>query len=431
MNSFQQTDDGLSAVARRIQALIDESRSSDAPRQSGSIDIAECLLVLQELWPDVEPSAAQEGHEDRERPEFSAPWPRNLGRFELRRLLGSGGFGVVLLAGDKTLDREVALKLPRPELLLAGEMRSRFLREAKAAALLDHPGIVPVFDAGEVGPLWYIAAGYVKGPSLAQWMRDNPRPVPARTSAAIVLCIAEAVQHAHSRGILHRDLKPSNVLLEPKESTESAQLPFAPKLTDFGLAKHLEAGDDQTISGVLVGTPRYMAPEQAANRVQEVGVATDVYGLGAILHELLTGEPPFVSESNSDVLQQIQHAELSPSRLRSCAVPKDLETICLKCLEKEPSRRYQRRSRACRRSEAVPRWRTGIGATHRSRSPACAMVSSSSRRCGSLCRFSRDGGRGLHGYLLAMVSGRTASGRRRNASAACRGELRPGEEHTA
>ena len=345
MDSFFSDSVNESEIVRQMHALVDKTSGSGSVGDLEADGFNQCVELLRSVWPsstgdERESTSSENGQNSPNAPSQSTIIGR-LGRFEIRGLLGHGGFGVVLLAYDTTLAREIALKLPRPELLVASKMRERFLREAQAVALLDHPGIVPVFDAGEMGLVWYIAAGYVKGPSLAAWFREQAAPLPPKRAASIVLALTDAVSHAHSRGILHRDLKPSNVLLEPNETAGSDQLPFTPKLTDFGLAKRLEGDDDLTFSGMLVGTPRYMAPEQAGNLFREVGVATDVYGLGAILHELLTREPPFVGESNSEVLRQIQQAELSPAGLRRCAVPKDLETICLKCLRKETTRRYQ------------------------------------------------------------------------------------------
>ncbi len=346
MDPASSANDDESEIVRRLQAIVDRT-SNGSSVDSAENDFAECAEVLSHFWNEsaasvpVESLDASTGDRAMDASGAARSLPRHLGRFEIRRMLGHGGFGVVLLAYDSTLAREIALKIPRPELLLVGQLRGWFLREAQAAAVLDHPGIVPVFDAGELGTIWYIAAGYVKGPSLAAWHREHAAPLNAKLAAIIVADLGEAVGHAHSRGILHRDLKPSNVLLEPSVAGTVKDFPFVPKLTDFGLSKRLETVDNQSLSGVLIGTPRYMAPEQAAGKYKEVGITTDVYGLGAILHELLTGEPPFVGESNSEIIQRIQSDELSPARLRSQRVPKDLETICVKCLEKDQSRRYQ------------------------------------------------------------------------------------------
>ncbi|MDB5352193.1 MAG: Serine/threonine protein kinase PrkC, regulator of stationary phase [Planctomycetota bacterium] len=278
--------------------------------------------------------------------------PDRLGRFVIRRELGRGGFGVVFLAFDTTLRREVALKVPHPQALASASLRRRFRREAHAAASLDHPNLVPVYEWGEAGPVCYIASFYCPGPTLATWLKDRTEPVSPRRAAELVAAMADAIQHAHSRGVLHRDLKPSNVLLAPsagdKAATDGADL--VPRVTDFGLARCLDPSDsDQaedgdagvpTHSGVVAGTPSYMAPEQTGGRGGEIGPVTDVYGLGAVLYECLAGRPPFLSDSALDTMRQVLADEPVAPRLLRRRLPLDLETICLKCLEKEPRRRY-------------------------------------------------------------------------------------------
>jgi tetratricopeptide (TPR) repeat protein/tRNA A-37 threonylcarbamoyl transferase component Bud32 len=269
-----------------------------------------------------------------------------LGRFDLRRELGRGAFGVVFLARDPRLGRDVALKVPRAEVLVTPELRARFRHEARAAAALDHPNIVPVYDAGEEDAVCYIAHAYCPGITLAAWLKQRTEPVPAALAARLAAQLAEAVQHAHDRGVLHRDLKPSNVMLEARSDGPAGDsLPFVPRITDFGLAKLAEGTEAasrgcQTHSGAVVGTPQYMAPEQAEGRSKWVGPAADVYALGAILYELLTGRPPFAGETMLATLELVRGEEpLAPTRLRP-GVPRDLETICLHCLRKEPSGRY-------------------------------------------------------------------------------------------
>jgi tetratricopeptide (TPR) repeat protein len=291
---------------------------------------------------------------------------REIGRFQIRHELGHGSCGIVFLAFDPQLRREVALKVPRGDALVSPQLRERLLREARAAAGLNHPNLVTVHEAGEIGPVCYIASEYCPGVSLAAWLKQAGEPVPFREAAALTAALADAVEHAHSRGIVHRDLKPANVLLqkespprydehkgEDKEEPQPSPVPslcflrlcgesFLPKITDFGLAKLLDADETgHTQSGAILGTPSYMAPEQASGKAKNVGPAADVYALGAILFELLTGRPPFRGESTLDTLEQVRSREpLPPRRLRP-RTPRDLQTICLKCLEKEPGRRYR------------------------------------------------------------------------------------------
>ncbi len=261
-----------------------------------------------------------------------------LGRFEVLDHLGSGGFGFVVRARDRLLDREVALKVPLPERVLSPRDVHRFLREARSAARLDHPNIVRVHDAGELGPLGYfIASEFCEGPSLRRWLNSQNQPVPVRLAALWVAAIADAVQHAHDRGILHRDIKPDNILLTGGANPEV----LVPRLTDFGLAKLVAEAGDETRSEARLGTAQYMAPEQAAGRRGEVGPAADVYGLGATLYEILTGRPPFRGETDVETLRLVIESDpVTPRSLRP-GLPRDLDTICLKCLRKVPAQRYE------------------------------------------------------------------------------------------
>jgi WD40 repeat protein/tRNA A-37 threonylcarbamoyl transferase component Bud32 len=273
------------------------------------------------------------------------PWTC-LGRFQIRRELGQGGFGMVFLAHDPLLRREVALKVPRADALVTPELRDRFHREARAASGLNHPNLVPVYEVGEVGPVSFIVTAYCPGTTLAAWLKQRADPVPFDEAARLTATLAEAVEHAHRHGVCHRDLKPANILLKTEATGADADPPLerplsalVPMVADFGLAR-LEGDATQTETGDILGTPDYMAPEQAGGRNRLVGPAADVYALGAILNELVTGRPPFRGETKLETLMLVQSAEpVSLSRLRP-RVPRDLETICLKCLEKEPTRRY-------------------------------------------------------------------------------------------
>jgi tetratricopeptide (TPR) repeat protein len=275
--------------------------------------------------------------------------PAAIGRFQIKRELGRGAFGVVYLATDIRIGRPVALKVPRAERLLTPALQSRFRLEARAGGALDHPNLVPVYDAGEEDGVFYIASAYCPGITLATWIAQQTEPVPFRQAARLVAAMGAAVDHAHRRGVLHRDLKPSNVILETvnKDGSNAIdQLPFIPRVTDFGLAKLLETdadatlGNCQTQSGAIIGTPSYMAPEQAGGPAGSVRPTADIYALGAILYELLAGRPPFRADTVLETLLLVRSEEpLPPGRLRP-NIPRDLETVCLKCLEKDPKKRY-------------------------------------------------------------------------------------------
>jgi serine/threonine protein kinase len=252
-----------------------------------------------------------------------------LGDYELIKELGRGGMGVVYKARQISLNRPVAVKLLKADILASNDELRRFQNEAEAVALLDHQHIVPIFEVGEHEGRQYFSMKLVGGPSLEKKLADFA--CDPKAAARLVKTAAEAVHHAHQRGILHRDLKPSNILLD--EWGE-------PYVTDFGLAKRVEGDSEMTISGAILGTPPYMAPEQASGRRGAVTTATDVYGLGAILYTLLAGRAPFRGDSVPDILEQVSEQQpQSPSKLNP-RTPRDLEIICLKCLEKDPQRRY-------------------------------------------------------------------------------------------
>lgn len=255
------------------------------------------------------------------------PFPRYLGHYELLEEIGRGSTAVVYKARDRRLKRFVALKVVN-QAAWDKAARERFLAEAEAAAALRHPHIVQIYEIGESDDSWYVAMEYLEGGSLA----DRPDKVwSPREAAKMVATLARAVQYAHEHHILHRDLKPANVLLDTDGT---------PKIVDFGLAKRLDEASPAAEDEELVGTPAYMAPEQTTSDLGHVGPATDVYALGAILYELLTGRPPFQGRNVIETLLQVRHQEpTAPSRFQP-SIHRDLVTICLKCLEKEPHRRY-------------------------------------------------------------------------------------------
>ena len=317
--------------------------------------------------PAVETPPGSRGEADRQR-------LHRLGDYELEGEISRGGMGVVFRARQLSLNRAVALKLIR-----AGEFAdetevARFRAEAEAAAHLDHPNIVPIYEVGEHEGRHYFSMRLVEGGSLAVRISNRETRIPDQEAAALLAKVARAVHYAHQRGILHRDLKPGNILLDAQGQ---------PHLTDFGLARRVEADSTLTMSGAILGTPNYLPPEQAAG-AKSLTTAADVYSLGAILYELLAGRPPFVGATVMETLQKVIHEEpVRPGRVRqsqkeegkmpkaeslACSIPStsaflilpsafaDLETICLKCLEKDPVRRY---SSAELLAEDLERWLRG------------------------------------------------------------------------
>jgi tetratricopeptide (TPR) repeat protein/tRNA A-37 threonylcarbamoyl transferase component Bud32 len=249
--------------------------------------------------------------------------------YEILGELGRGGMGVVYKARQKRLNRVVALKMVLAGAHASSHQLGRFHAEAEAVAQLQHPNIVQIFEVGDHDGLPYFSLEFVEGGSLAERIGGKPRP--PREAAETVELLAQAMAVAHQHGIVHRDLKPANVLV-----TRDAQ----PKITDFGLVKRVEGGSELTQSGTLMGSPSYMSPEQAHGRTHEIGPLSDLYSLGAILYELLTGRAPFVGTSILETLEQVRNRDaVPPSRLQP-KVPRDLETICLKCLQKEYGKRY-------------------------------------------------------------------------------------------
>jgi eukaryotic-like serine/threonine-protein kinase len=346
--------------------VLDEYRER-FPTQAGPLQVQ---LAFHRAVAAESGTQAGEGDDDLP-PTPSGPW---VPGYEIIGELGRGGMGVVYKAWQTSLNRLVALKMIQAGQLASPAERQRFRGEAEAVAQLEHPGIVPVYEVGEHAGQPFFAMAYVPGPSLAEALAAGPWP--ARQAAELVRTVAEAVHYAHERGILHRDLKPANILLHndsgmtndgmtndersPKPQARSPEegggLPpssFAfrhsfvighwsfviPKITDFGLAKRLEGGPSLTATGQLLGTPSYMPPEQAAGQA-DVGPAADVYALGAVLYAVLTGRPPFQAANALDTLRQVREQDPVRPRQLDPSIPLDLETACLKCLAKEPARRY-------------------------------------------------------------------------------------------
>ena len=266
--------------------------------------------------------------------ETSAPWhagadlPRIPG-YEVEALLGRGGMGIVYKARHLRLNRFVALKMLIAGAYAGPHERARFQREAEAVASLRHANIVQVYDVGDHEGWPYFTMELLEGGSLAQALAGTPQP--ARQAAALLATLAEAVQVAHQGGIVHRDLKPANILLTADGT---------PKIADFGLARHFDGEPALTLSGARMGTPSYMAPEQVIGKAGTIGPAADIYALGALLYEMLTGRPPFRAETATETERQVIAEEPVPPARLNPKVPRDLETICLKCLHKDPERRY-------------------------------------------------------------------------------------------
>jgi eukaryotic-like serine/threonine-protein kinase len=280
--------------------------------------------------PYDQPTALVLGQDPSATPGASEPTHiRYFGDYEITRELARGGMGVVFLARQISLNRPVALKM-----ILAGQLANdtdvkRFYTEAEAAANLDHPGIVPIYEVGQHAGQHYFSMGFVEGQSLAQKLAGGP--LPPREAAALMVKVAETIEYAHQGGVIHRDLKPANILLDRAGN---------PRVTDFGLAKKLEGDSGLTGSGQIMGTPSYMPPEQAGGHRGEVGRAADVYALGATLYALVAGRPPFQAATAMDTVLQVINDEPVPPRRLNPSVPRDLETSILKCLEKEPVKRY-------------------------------------------------------------------------------------------
>ena len=265
-----------------------------------------------------------------------------LGDYELLEEVGRGGQGVVFRARQKSLNRIVALKVIGLGQWATKAHLKRFRLEAEAAASLDHPCIVPIYEVGERDGQCYFSMKFVEGGQLDEVVKDAPMSI--RQAVELIAKVARTVHYAHEHGILHRDIKPGNILLDEKGE---------PHLTDFGLARLVESESTITRTLEVLGTPSYMAPEQAAGNNAELTNATDVYGLGAVLYQLLTGHPPFAGGTTYETIKLLLETEPRLPRLWNAKVDRDISTICLKCLEKDPQRRY---SSALALAEDLERW---------------------------------------------------------------------------
>jgi predicted Ser/Thr protein kinase len=262
-------------------------------------------------------------------PSGSLLLPARFGDYELRQELGRGGMGVVYRAQQMSLGREVAVKMILRGQFASQADRERFEAEAQAAARLDHPGIVPVYEVGEIDGRPYFSMKHVRGTTLAQRLTEGP--LAPREAAIMLAKVARAIHFAHMRGVLHRDLKPSNILLDEQGE---------PHVTDFGLAKQTAATEPLTKTGAVLGTPAYMSPEQAAGQRGQVGPRSDVYSLGVILYHMLTGRPPFQAASPGEMVLLVLEQDPVPPRMLNPKADRDLEMICLRCLQKPPDLRY-------------------------------------------------------------------------------------------
>src|SRR2546428_786084 len=305
---------------------------------------------------------------------------KDFGDYELLEEIGRGGQGVVYRTRQKSLNRIVALKVIGLSHWATEAHVKRFRLEAEAAASLEHPCIVPIYEVGERGGACYFSMGLVEGGQLDAVAKREP--IPIRHAAELIAKLARTVHYAHEHGILHRDIKPGNILLDAKGE---------PHLTDFGLARLVET--ESTVTGTMevLGTPSYMAPEQAVGNNARVASATDIYGLGAVLYQLLTGHPPFAGGTTYETVRLVLDTEPRQPRLLNPKIDRDLNTICLKCLEKDPKRRY---ASALALAEDLDRWlkhepirarRTGIftrGKKWLRRNPSIAVMAAKASRLG-------------------------------------------------
>ncbi len=333
LSQFFADHDRLSGLAEPIRALVE--LVGNTPRGVGGNDETVSL--------DPAGGMGRAGEDS-----TKAVAGQQIGEYAVIRELGRGGMGVVYQARHTTLNRVVALKMILGGQFASNEDLERFQAEARANAALDHPGIVSIYEIGQCLGQPFFAMAFIEGPSLADVLQSGPLPPPVATR--LLRKIVAAVAYAHEHGVIHRDLKPANVLMSPRSNVQSPTSEdglgtldlghWTPCITDFGLAKRLDGESQLTASGQLLGTPLYMSPEQAAGRTREVGAAADIYSLGAIFYVMLTGQPPFVADNPVEIILQVLESDPPLPRSVCPDVPRELEWICLKCLEKKPADRY-------------------------------------------------------------------------------------------
>ena len=318
----------LNQIDREYRSTSDTNPASTQRSESGTLvyrdlrrqDLANTQNVEKTINSEGPTSDSRVDHQSRK---------RRFGDYELINEIARGGMGVVYKARQLKLNRICALKMILSGTLAGAADIMRFQAEAESAACLDHPGIVPIYEVGEHAGQHYFSMGFVDGTSLQDQLREGP--LLPRDAAVVVQKVAQAVAYAHSKGIVHRDLKPANVLVDHHGN---------PRVTDFGLAKRLTDDSQLTVTGQILGTPSFMPPEQAAGRTSEVNELSDVYSLGALLYALLTGRPPFQTGSPMETLREVLEKDPISAMDLNAQVPRDLETICSKCMQKAPGRRY-------------------------------------------------------------------------------------------
>jgi tRNA A-37 threonylcarbamoyl transferase component Bud32 len=316
--------DSLGASSDRPGAPVSTDRSAHGePGGSGAVETK--LLSHEEPF---DPDATAEWKSGSHFGQFPFD-AAGLSQFENLGELGRGGMGVVYKVRHRQLNRIAALKMIGDGKHTSAEHRDRFLIEARAVARLRHPNIVQIYEIGEAGGRQYVTLEMLEGGTLADRLKGTTQP--ARAAAELAATLAMAMHAAHQAGIVHRDLKPANILFDSDGT---------PKITDFGLAKLLGVEETHSLTGQIMGTPSYMAPEQAQGDVRAIGPPADTYALGAVLYEMLTGRPPFKGASRMETLHQVVYDDVVPPSRIQPRIPRDVETICLKCLSKEPARRY-------------------------------------------------------------------------------------------